>query len=156
MSRRQQQVRRNSVATGELDDSFEEEVILQEFGDDDLISEAAEAAVAAVEASSAGRPWGGSPKGKAPNKDRNFQRAYVQLTRDYFPELSGTGTCVYNEANFERRFRVPRSVFDKVNTRLNGKGRFCQRYDATGLPGIHPLCRVTACFRHIAYGDACD
>lgn len=96
--------------------------------------------------------WGGSRPGKSPNKERDFAGAYEQLTRDYF---SGEES-IYDEQDFNRRFRMPRSVFDKINNGINGRGSFKQSYNCTGKAGIHPLCRLTAVLRMIAYGDAAD
>ena len=50
--------------------------------------------------------WGGSRPGKAPNKNRDFVGAHKKLAEHYF---SGEES-VYNEIDFERRFRMPRSV----------------------------------------------
>ena len=95
---------------------------------------------------------GGSPLGKSPNKDRDFAGAYDRLVKDYF---SGTDS-VYNEQDFERRFRMPRSIFEKVKGGIMGRGSFIQRTDCTGKLGIHPLCRLTAVLRMIAYGECAD
>ena len=52
--------------------------------------------------------WGGSRKGKAPNKNRDFAKAYADLVADYF---SGQDS-VYDERDFRRHFRVSRTVCD--------------------------------------------
>jgi len=96
--------------------------------------------------------WGGSRPGKAPNKDREFDVAYQRLLHDYFSGPSSK----YSEADFERRFRVNRTVFDQLAGAVYGKGRFKMRYDCTGKHGIHPLCRITAVLRAICYGDPFD
>ena len=96
--------------------------------------------------------WGGSRKGRAPNKKRDFAAAYQGVVRDYF----NGGDSVYSEADFERRFRMPRSVFDRIQIALLGTDPFVQKKDVTGKLGIHPLVRLVACFRYIAYGDAYD
>ena len=95
---------------------------------------------------------GGSRPGKAPNKNRDFVGAFSKLVNDYF---NGTES-VYNESDFERRFRMPRSVFNRVWTSLEGTDPFIQKRDVTGKMGIHPLCRITAVLRFLAYGDAYD
>lgn len=99
-----------------------------------------------------GPKWGGSTAGKAPNKRRNFKAFYEKIVNDYF---SGDDS-VFNEGDFERRFRVPRVVFDRVWQQLNGQGCFIQKHDALGKAGIHPLIKMVSCFRKLAYGDACD
>jgi hypothetical protein len=96
--------------------------------------------------------WGGSTTGKAKNKDRNFFDAYSKLIKDYF---NGTDS-IYDESDFERRFRMPRSVFNELFDAINGHGSFKQRRDCVGKQGIHPLVRTVACLRHICYGGAYD
>ena len=97
--------------------------------------------------------WGGSRPGKAKNKNRNFAAAYSKLVQDYFNGTEST----YNEADFERRFRMPRSVFTQLFDRINGEGCFKQKRDCIGKQaGIHPLVRTVACLRHICYGGAYD
>ena len=95
---------------------------------------------------------GGSPKGKAPNKSRDFDEAYKRLVRNYFDGENS----IYDEADFERRFRLPRAVFNQIYNQLYGSGCFTQHYMLDGRPGINPLVRLVACFRKIAYGDADD
>ena len=70
--------------------------------------------------------WGGSPPGKKGNKDRNFASAYERIIQDYFVGENST----YNEQDFDRRFRLPRNVFDKIYNRVFGKSLFVQRRDA--------------------------
>ena len=93
-----------------------------------------------------------SREGRAPNKKRDFAGAYTKLVKDYF---SGAES-VYNEADFERRFRMSRDMFTVLWETVHGTDPFVQNRDATGKLGIHPLCRFTACLRHLAYGDAYD
>jgi hypothetical protein len=98
---------------------------------------------------------GGSKPGKAPNKDRDFAMAHDRLVQDYF---SGENS-IYNEVDFERRFRVSRPVFNRIYDAILYKGKFSHKKDATGKLGIHPLVRTVACFRYLAYGnsfDSCD
>jgi hypothetical protein len=97
---------------------------------------------------------GGSAVGRAPNKARDFAGAHARLMKDYF---NGSDS-VYDEADFERRFRVPRALFHRIYQTLvvGQEDPFIQKYDAVGKPGITPLVCLTACFRKIAYGDSCD
>jgi hypothetical protein len=101
-----------------------------------------------------GRVWGhGSQVGKAPNKARDFDGAYQRLITNYF---SGAGSK-YDENDFERRFRMPRSVFYRIYGIILGQGLFVQsKINFSGKKGIHPLLRMTACFRRLAYGDSSD
>ena len=129
---------------------------------DDLVDEAMQLAAAAVamddvmeaeEEEEEDAQWGGSSVGKAPNKQRDFAGAYDRLMRQYF---SGDES-VYNESDFEKRFRMPRHVFHRLWTRISGKGCFVQHFDvATKLPGVHPLVRFVACLRKLSYGESSD
>ena len=96
--------------------------------------------------------WGRSPSGKRANKERNFEFAYERIMKDYFSAEQST----YNEQDFERRFRLPRNVFDTIYDRIIGKSIFIQGIDATKKRGIHPLCRFVACIRYLAYGGSFD
>jgi len=60
---------------------------------------------------------------KAPNKARNFLAAHEQTIKFYF---SGRDS-VYSEADFERRFRMPRSVFNRIHDVLMGFEPFVQK-----------------------------
>lgn len=93
----------------------------------------------------------GARLGKRQNKRRDFTGALRRLQRDYFgPEAK------YSEVDFERRFRMPRRVFEKIYSTVRGKSIFVQRSDCTKKEGIHPLLRVTAALRMMAYGVAAD
>ena len=96
--------------------------------------------------------WGGSKKGKAPNKPRDFQGAYDRLVGNYFKGAESK----YDETDFERRFRMPRCVFNRVHEALIGTVPFVHRVDALKKPGIYPLVRLFACLRKLAYGTAAD
>jgi Plant transposon protein len=91
-------------------------------------------------------------KTRSPNKERDFAFAFEKLTKDYF---SGPDS-VYDEVDFTRRFRVSRAIFNRIHGKLFGKDPFIQKQDFLGNLGIHPLVKLVACFRYIAYGDAFD
>jgi hypothetical protein len=101
-----------------------------------------------------GRKWGeGSLIGKAGNKPRDFNGAYERLLKNYFIGTEST----YNESDFERRFRMPRVVFCNIWEKIKGKGLFVEsKTNFSGNKGIHPLVRLTACIRRLAYGDSAD
>lgn len=92
-----------------------------------------------------------SQPGKSENTKRDFQEGYHRLWNDYFCD-----TPKYGSRDFERRFRVPKSVFFKVYNAIHGKDIFVQRRDAAKKNGIHPLVRMTAALRIVAYGIAAD
>ena len=98
------------------------------------------------------RQWGGSKKGKAPNIGRDFVGAHKQLANHCF---SGESSLC-NEEQFERRFRMKRAIFDKIFGAAHGNQPFTQRQDAAKKDGIHPLCRLVACLRVLAHGNAAD
>jgi Plant transposon protein len=89
---------------------------------------------------------------RSPNKERNFEEAHEKLMKDYFngPE------SVYNEVDFERRFRISRKVFNHLHDKLMGTDPFLHKQDCFGNYGIHPLVKLVACLRYVAYGDAFD
>lgn len=95
--------------------------------------------------------WGGSVPGKTPNKNRDFKGAHERLVSHYF---SGPES-LYDETDFERRFRLPRPVFNRIYEKLLGLEPFVQKYDAfTEIAGITPLCRLVAAHRQLCYGEA--
>jgi len=127
----------------------------QEEKDDDAVLEVAMAELvsSSEEEAEEERTWGGSTPGRRSNKKRDFQAAYAQLLQYYFNGTEST----YDERDFERRFRVPRDVFNLVYDKIVGvEEPFVVKKDAVGRVGIHPLVRLVACFRHIGYGDALD
>lgn len=88
---------------------------------------------------------------RARNKDRCFWAAEKNFRHKYFDE-----DAVYDDADFERRFRMPRAVFDRVRIGLTGRSIFKQRTDATNKKGISPLVRIIAALRVLAYGKSYD
>ena len=98
--------------------------------------------------------WGGSEPGKSPNLDRDFDGAFFQLWKHYFKGEES----LYTYAQFKRRFRVSPEIFERVYEKVSGKPPFYHplRTDATKKRCIHPLVRLTAVFRVLAYGTAAD
>lgn len=93
---------------------------------------------------------GGSKKGRRIIK-RNFDRAYNTLMLAYF-----VATPMYTEALFRRRYRVSKPIFERVYNACLNHPCFEHKANAAGRLGIHPLVKVTACFRHLAYGTSAD
>jgi hypothetical protein len=88
--------------------------------------------------------WGGSKKGKAPNRERNFTRAYNTVIGNYF---SGDDS-LYDKADFEWQFGMPREVFNTILENIKGKGSFKQHTNVvTRELGIRPLARLIAVLR---------
>ena len=96
----------------------------------------------------------GSTAGRRGNKRRAFAAGLQGILRDYF----GVGGLppIYDEREFETRFRVPRAVFRRIYMAVRDEPFFQQRIDATGKLQAHPLQKVVAAFRVIAYGEAAD
>lgn len=99
-------------------------------------------------------PEGASPSKspRNPNKKRDFAAAHAWLVANYF---SGPDS-VCDDKDFERRFRMSRRLFNRIHDKLMGLDPFVQKCDAARKPGIHPLVKLVACFRHIACGDGLD
>lgn len=58
------------------------------------------------------RKRSGSIPGKRGNRDRDFDVGYRAILRDFF-SLHGRPP-VYSQADFERRFRLPRAVWECI------------------------------------------
>ncbi|KAE8910125.1 hypothetical protein PF003_g6415 [Phytophthora fragariae] len=95
---------------------------------------------------------GGSVPGKAPNKRRDFQPRYHRMIEQYF-----AADPVYNARDFRCRFRMSKRLFLRVLDGVLETDRyFEQRPDCKGDLGIHPLMKVTAALRVLAYADSAD
>lgn len=85
------------------------------------------------------------------NKRRSFKKVNERFEDFYFCEHP-----VYSNVDFERRFRMPRYVFDRVEAQVTGRGLFVQRRDATLKEGITPRMRIISSIRILAYGASFD
>lgn len=85
---------------------------------------------------------------------RDFNGAYERLVSQYF----NGADSMYTRDQFCRRFRVSPEIFQRVFSAMDGQGEFrpVSTKNAAGKCGIHPLVRMTAVFRVLAYGDTCD
>ena len=93
---------------------------------------------------------GGSKIGRKIIK-RDFYRAFNTLMLAYFVEEP-----MYPKALFRRRFRVSKPIFERVYNACLKHPCFQYNANAARRIGIHPLVKVTACFRHLAYGTSAD
>jgi hypothetical protein len=93
---------------------------------------------------------GGSKKGRKIVM-RNFEDAYRRVLQHYFVSVP-----LYNNVTFCRRFRVSRSIFDRIYDACTGHPYFQHRCNAAGRWGVHPLVKITAVFRQLAYGSSAD
>ncbi len=96
------------------------------------------------------RRRGGSKKGRKIIK-RNFEVAYEQVFSHYFADRP-----LYSNQQFIRRYRVSRFIFDRVYNACLRHEYFQHRCNAADRWGIHPLVKVTAVFRQLAYGCCAD
>lgn len=93
---------------------------------------------------------GGSKRGRKIIR-RDFVAAYEKLWNDYFAE-----TPVYSDIYFRRRYRVSKEIFGKIYKACQQHPFFAWKANAALKMGIHPLVKVTAIFRHFAYGISAD
>jgi len=96
----------------------------------------------------------GSEAGRRPNRPRDFDQGMRGIMRDYFG-VDGQPP-VYGEDTFERRFRVPRSVFMRIYEAIRDRPFWRQSINATGRPQAHALQKLVAAFRVLAYGESYD
>jgi len=96
----------------------------------------------------------GSTTGRRGNKRRDIAAGLQCILRDYF----GVGGLppIYDERDFETRFRVPRAVLRRAYMAVKEEPFFQWRINATCKLQAHPLQKVVAAFRVIAYGKAAD
>ena len=95
---------------------------------------------------------GGSRAGRAPNADRNFEDGYQRIYRDYFAD----SPC-FSSSLFRRRFRMRRELFLRILEGVREQDPwFEQKTDAIGKKGMHPLQKVVAAIRILAYGCSYD
>lgn len=63
---------------------------------------------------------------------------------------------MYDEFDFERRFRMTRTVFDSVYRGLQGRGLLVQRQEAEVKPGITPRMHLIDALCLLAHGKGFD
>lgn len=95
---------------------------------------------------------GGSAPGKRPNRPRDFQGRWRRFYELYFSPHP-----VYSDEQFRRRFRMRRVLFNRIFDAVQAHSSFfTQKEDCTGKPGIHPMMKMTAALRVLAYGCCGD
>jgi len=100
------------------------------------------------------RRYRGSVAGCRPNKRHDFAAGLFNIQRDDF--LVNAEGPIYDDRDFETRFLVSRSVFRRVYQAVKDEPLFQQWINANGRLQAHPLQKVVAAFRVIAYGEAAD
>lgn len=91
----------------------------------------------------------GSTPWRRSNQFHDFDAGAERIMRDYMG-FAGEPP-VYNEVDFERRFRVPRSVFMTIFDSVKDLEVWKQTSNTTGKPQSHPSQKVVAAFRVFAY-----
>ncbi|KAJ9553805.1 hypothetical protein OSB04_017850 [Centaurea solstitialis] len=89
---------------------------------------------------------------RGPRKDRGREEGHNKLVADYFAEHP-----VYNDVDFDRRFRMSRRLFLRIVNDLDREVDFFkQQWDARGVKGFSPLQKCASAIRQLAYGSASD
>jgi len=96
----------------------------------------------------------GSLPGRWPNKLRCFAHGERGIVRDNF-DLAGRPP-IYDEKDFERRFRLPRIIFDRVYRDILSVPYFQKRVNATGEMQSSTRQKVAAALHVLAYGSPAD
>jgi hypothetical protein len=103
---------------------------------------------------------GGSRPGKRPNRNIGRQDGARRIDRDYFcrrNEHAGLSAC-FIEADFERRYRVPRNVYQRIRDKLIlwDDMYFVARVDCCGVGGASTDQKLWAAMRQLSYGVPTD
>jgi len=100
------------------------------------------------------RPVGGSRPGRRPNCNRDFDLGAHSIMRDYFGV--GGEPPVYSEQHFEKRHRMPRAVFMRLDAAVHDEPWWRRSVNATGRLQSHPIQKLVAALRVLGYGESCD
>jgi hypothetical protein len=91
---------------------------------------------------------GGSPQGRKPNRDRGMKEVGNLLDQQHFCR-TGDATPMFTDAEFERRFRMPRNTYETIRSAVlrQDPDFFEQRPDATSRLGASTDQEMTAVLR---------
>jgi len=98
------------------------------------------------------RRFVGFVAGRRANRPRDLDQGMRGIMRDYFG-VDGRPP-VYGEDTFERRFRVPRSLFMSVYEAICDRPCGRQSNNATGRPRAHVLQKLVSAFCVAAHGGS--
>jgi len=97
--------------------------------------------------------YAASVPGRRPNMRRNFRSGLRAILRDYFG--LNREPPVYTEGDFERRFRVPRSVFLRIYNAVKDRLFFCAAHQCDWPAPGSPLAKGGCGFSsHSVWGGA--
>jgi Plant transposon protein len=103
------------------------------------------------------RGHGGSRFGKLPNRDIGREQAAARLDQDYFARSGGAREPSFNHLEFERRFRMPRDVYETIRAGVMEYDTcFVQKPDVTGLNGASTDQKIVAALRQMSLGVGGD
>jgi len=100
------------------------------------------------------RRFVGSVAGRRASRPRDLDQGMRGIMRDFFG-VDGQPP-VYGEETFERRFRVPQSLFMSVYEAICDRPCGRQSINATRRPRAHVLQKLVAAFCVAAYGGSLD
>jgi hypothetical protein len=80
---------------------------------------------------------GGSPLGRKPSRDRGMKDVGNLLNRRYFSR-TGDATPRFTDAEFERRFHMPRTTYETVRSAVLKTSKFKALYKQAGSVWFHP------------------
>ncbi len=96
----------------------------------------------------------GSKPGKLPNRNFGRTEGASRLDRDYFCR-ENPQPPLFTENEFERRYRVPREIYEKIRTNLLDHNEFfIQKNDAVGELGASTDLKLMAAFRMLCDGTS--
>jgi Plant transposon protein len=102
------------------------------------------------------RMRGGSRLGKAKNRYNFMAQGAMQIDRDYFSRVYLLPSPI-EEAEFDRRFRMPRSVYELLREGLLETDEyFLQKQDAVGKLGASTDQKMVCALHQLAYGVPAD
>lgn len=80
------------------------------------------------------------------------KRRKINKVNDRFNILSFSLSIVYCDADFQRRFRMPKYIFYRMEQDIVGKGAFVARHNDTGRKGIELRTKRLPFLRLLDYG----
>lgn len=92
--------------------------------------------------------WDGYCPGRKANKTRRLSSAVQRFNQRYFYDQS-----MYDKKGFENYFNMPRELFERIFSDLDGRGVLKHRTDSIG---IHNRMHIITALRLLAYGMSFD
>ncbi len=130
-------------------------------GDNEVVAVVPKATTAVSSAGAMREPSPASHLRSDRNRERYFLNNTQRIVQDYFigdacVRADGGNGKRCSEAEFERRFRMHRSLFNEVFVVVCLDPFFIEMPDATGKPGASALQKVVSAVRQMCYGLSAD